>query len=84
MHLGRIGIALRGQDKQCLELAGDVGKGDRLELAAPPDRFFVERDRLLGRLTRGGELVQRPLTVKLLNRGDAAGLDVRPQIAPPD
>jgi hypothetical protein len=53
VDLGRIGIALPGQREQRLELPGDVGQGDRLELAAPSDRLLVERDRLLGRLPLG-------------------------------
>ena len=32
----------------------------------------------------GRELVQRPLTVKVLHRGDAASVDVSPQVAPLD
>jgi hypothetical protein len=31
----------------------------------------------------GRELVQRTLAVKVLHRGDAAGVDVGPQVAPP-
>jgi hypothetical protein len=39
---------------------------------------------LLGRLPGPGELVQGPLTVKVLHRGDAAGVDVRAQVSPED
>ena len=46
------------------------------------DRLLVERDRLLGRMSFGRELVQRPLAVKFLHRGDAARVDVGPQVAP--
>jgi hypothetical protein len=66
-----------GEDLQRPELASDVGQGYRLELATPPDRFLVERDRLLGRLPGGGQLVQAPLAMEVLHRGNAAGVDVR-------
>ena len=39
---------------------------------------------VLGRVPFGRELVQRPLAVKVLHRGDAAGVDVSPQVAPLD
>jgi hypothetical protein len=33
-------------------------------------------------LPGAGELVQGPFTVEVLHRGDAAGVDVRPQVPP--
>jgi hypothetical protein len=53
-----------------------------MEPTPSADRLLVERDRLLGRVSFGRELVQRPLAVKVLHRGDAAGVDVGPQVAP--
>ena len=69
-------------DLQRPEPVGDVSQGHRLELAAPADGLLVESDRLLGGLPCGGELIQGPLAVKVLHRGDAAGVDVRAQVAP--
>jgi hypothetical protein len=36
VDLGRIGVVLPGQREQRVELVGNIGQGDRLELAAPP------------------------------------------------
>ena len=82
MDLGRVRIVVRGEELQRPQQVGDVGQGHRLELATAPDRLLVERDRLLGCLSGGGQLVQRPLTVKVLDGGDAAGVGVGTQVPP--
>jgi len=84
VDLSRVGIVVRGEELERPQLVGDVGQGDRLELAAPADGLVVEGDRLLGGLPGYGELIQGTLTVKVFHRGDAASVDVRAQVPPQD
>ena len=82
VRLGRVRIAVRSEDAKRSQPVGDVGQRHRLELAAPADGFLVEGDGLLGRLPGTGELVKASLTVEVLHRGDAAGVDIRAQVPP--
>lgn len=75
---------LGDQLRQGRQMVGDVGERHRLQDAPAPDRLLVQRDGLLGRLPRRGELEQEPLAVEVLDGGDAAGVGIGPQVAPLD
>ncbi len=84
VNFGLIRLFLGCQHEEGPQLGDDVVQGDGLQGASPPERLVVDGQRLLGRFSGPGELVDEPLPVEVLDGGDAGGVGVGAEIAPAD
>jgi len=84
VHDRGVGLAGVGVRKQAAQPETDVLERHRLELAAPAERRVVGIQRELGGLTLSRQLVQVAGTVEVLHGGDATGVRIGAEIAPPD